>query len=157
MKKVLLFAASLLMAGALSAQTSTTTVKKTTTTTIKSSNTTTRSAAHGSAIGGYIYDARMHPLAGVQAFIYTPDSSASIIASAYTDAMGFYETNGIAPGRYNLKIVYPSTKTVMVKGVPVKGGMTQVSLHTNPPEADTTLLYTDIVPKTEKKADKKKA
>jgi hypothetical protein len=153
MKQVLLFTASLLIASSVSAQTTTTTVKKTTTTTTK----TTRTAAHGSAVGGYIHDARMHPLAGVQAFIYANDSAGSIIASGYTDAMGFYETNGVAPGRYNLKIVYPSTKAVVVKGVPVKGGVTQVILHANPPEADTTLLYTDMVPKVDKKADKKKA
>ena len=104
---------------------------------------------HGTAIGGSIRDARYHPLPGVETFIYQADSS--IIASGYTDAKGYYETNGVLPGKYDLKIVYPSNKAVIVKGVPVKSGVTQLNLNLNPPDADTTLLYTDLVPKVEPK------
>jgi len=154
MRQITIFAVCLLISGAISAQNKTTTTKTTKTQTTTKTTTT----VHGSAIGGFIHDARKHPLAGVEAFIYLPDSSSSIVASGYTDAMGYYETNGVLPGKYNLKIVYPSNKAVIVKAVPIKAGVTDVSLNINPPEGDTTLLYTDLVPKVEKKkAEKKKA
>src|SRR5471030_3127820 len=100
MRQVLVFTICLLISVTISAQKVITT-KKTTQTKTKTTTTTTH--AHGSAIGGFIHDARRHPLTGVEAFIYMADSS--IVASGYTDAMGYYETNGVLPGKYDLKIV----------------------------------------------------
>jgi len=128
-----------------------TTTTKTTTT--KTTTKTTSTSAHPTAIAGSIRDARYHPLAGVETFIYQADSS--IIASAYTDANGFYQTNSVFPGKYDLKIVYPSSKAVIVKGVPIKSGITQVNLNANPPDADTTLQYADVAPKPEGKKKSK--
>jgi hypothetical protein len=96
------------------------------------------------AIAGTILNTRKQPVAGVQAFIYKKDS---IAASGYTDDMGYYETNATVPGIYNLKLVYPSAKVMMVTGVPVKNGvLTTVSLKAIPPIADTTIAYADLVP-----------
>ena len=150
MRQVIVFTVCLFISGAISAQNKTTTTKTTKTETV----TKTTKTVHGSAIGGFIHDARRHPIVGVEAFIYQADSS--IVASGYTDAMGYYETNGVLPGKYDLKIVYPSSKAIIVKGVPIKSGVTQVSLNANPPDTDTTLLYTDLVPKVEKKKTEKK-
>jgi len=156
MRQVILFAFCLGLPGLVLAQGTKTT--KTTTTTTKTTTTTTKATkavGHGSAIGGTIRNARFQPLNGVQAFIYAPDSS--IIASGYTDVKGNYETNGVVPGKYDLKILYPSNKAVIIKGVPVKGGVTQVNLNANPPDSDTIMQYADIAPKPEKKTEKKKA
>ncbi len=101
--------------------------------------------AHKSAVGGLITDARRRPIIGAEAFIYQADST--IIASGYTDSMGNYETNSVLPGKYDVKIVYPSAKAILVKAVVIKSGVTQISFKADPPAADTTYLYTDLVPK----------
>jgi hypothetical protein len=101
------------------------------------------SNANRTVISGTILDARNHPIEGVQTFVYPPDSS--IIASAYTDATGYYETNSVLPGTYSLKIVYPSNKAIMVTGVVIKRGMTRVNIKANPPDADTVITYKDLM------------
>jgi len=114
-------------------------------------------AAHKTAVGGYIRDARNTPIPDVKVFVYRADSSAEIISSGYTDAMGYYETNFTYPGKYNLKIVYPEAKSVMVSGVIIKKGITNISLKADPPVADTALPYANFLPKpVETKKAKKK-
>jgi hypothetical protein len=112
----------------------------------------TRNNANRNVAEGFIRDARNHPLADVQAFVYNPDSS--IAASGYTDAKGFFETNAVAPGKYDLKIIYPSGKITMVTGVVIKHGMAMVNITMNEPSADTSIASADIMPKP---AEKKKA
>ena len=104
------------------------------------------------AVGGYIRDVRSKPMKGVKAFIYMPDSS--IAASGYTDSTGFYETNSVAPGKYTVKLVYPSYKAIVITGVVIKKGITPINFKANAPEADTTVAFADILPKP---ADKKGA
>lgn len=136
MKQLILLSACLLSAGALFAQKPAVPIKK---------------GVHGPKcnVGGSIRDTRNHPVEGVKAFIYQADSS--IIASGTTDATGNYETNNVAPGVYMVKLVYPSYKVVMVSGVKIKLGGAQISLKTDPPVADSSINYTDIVPKPDKK------
>ncbi len=81
------------------------------------------SKLHQTAVGGQVTDARKHPILGVEAFIYQPDST--IIASGYTDSAGNYQTNSVLPGKYDVKIVYPTSKTILIKGVVIKNGVTQ--------------------------------
>ena len=102
---------------------------------------------HKSAIGGYFTDVHKHPIRGVQAFIYMPDST--IGASGFTDSAGYYETNNILPGMYTLKIVYPSPVTaVTITGVPiVRETITEISFFkAEPPTADTIFSYRAIEP-----------
>jgi hypothetical protein len=80
----------------------------------------------------------------VHAFIYAPDSS--IIASGYTDATGHYETNAVLPGTYQVKIVYPTDKAILVSGVIIKKGITPINLTMNAPAADTTMAFANFVP-----------
>jgi hypothetical protein len=106
------------------------------------------------AIGGTFTDMRKQPIKGVRAFIYLPDSS--IGASGFTDAKGYYETNSIAPGTYDLRIVYPnSKKTTKIMSIPVlQGYITDISFRkTEAPAEDTVIEFRDIAPKIE---DKKK-
>lgn len=99
-----------------------------------------------SAIGGAIYDAKHHPIPKVKAFIYYNDSATN--ASGYTDASGHFETNNVMPGTYNLRLVYPAGKRLVVNGIPVKQlKVTQIEIATNEPTADSALAYTDIAPK----------
>ena len=110
-----------------------------------------------SAIGGYFTDIRKRPIKGVQAFVYMPDST--IGASGYTDAEGYYETNSILPGRYNLKIVYPNNAAALtIMGVPVVAStITEVSFYRGvPPSADSSFPYEVIAPKPIEKPVKKK-
>ena len=109
-------------------------------------------ANNKTAIGGLIKDAHNHPIPGVEAFVYKPDSS--IAASGFTDSMGHYETNAVMPGKYDLKIVYPSEKMAMVTGVIVKKGVTNISLKMDDPPADTLILFYELQPK--KPVEKKK-
>ena len=103
------------------------------------------SSLHKTAVGGFITDKYKRPIEGVQAFIYQKDSS--IIASGYTDLTGYYETNSVLPGKYDLKIVYPANKTILVKAVIIKSGVTPVTFNIGTPSADTTIQYTDLLPK----------
>jgi hypothetical protein len=101
---------------------------------------------HKSAIGGYFTDVRKHPIRGVQAFIYLPDST--IGASGFTDSSGYYETNNIMPGMYTLKIVYPTAASVTITGVPiVHETITEISFFkTELPATDTIFSYSVIEP-----------
>ena len=115
-----------------------------------------RSSVHNNGISGHLTDARNVPILGARAFVYGTDSSGAIVSSGYTDSMGYYESGYTSPGKYNLKLVYPTEKTVMVNSVIVKKGMIDISLRMNSPEADTTLPYTMFLPKpVEKKRVKK--
>jgi hypothetical protein len=102
-----------------------------------------------SAVAGVIRDAHNRPIRGAQAFIYQPDSS--IIASGYTDSMGYYETNALPPGSFDLKIVYPNDRIIYVKGITVKKGITPINLKADLPSQDTMISYSDIAPKPEEK------
>jgi carboxypeptidase family protein len=108
-------------------------------------------------LSGFVRTTRNLPIADVQAFLYKQDSSNTIISSGFTDAQGYYETNFTAPGKYNLKLVYPSAKSVTISGVVIaKKGLTNISVHMNEPAADTSLPITDFMPKpVEKKKVKK--
>jgi hypothetical protein len=109
------------------------------------------------AVGGYFTDARRKPIKGVRAFIYQPDSS--IGASGFTDEAGYYEANSIAPGRYEVRVVYPGTKaTVRITNVPIiKDHITEVSLmKMDIPTTDTNIYYSEIEPKVEEKKGAKK-
>lgn len=97
-------------------------------------------------VAGSIRDMRNKPIKGVQAFVYRPDSA--IIASGYTDSIGRFKTNSVAPGVYFVKIVYPSTRVTTITGVNVGVGTTEINLRTAPPEADTFINYDVIAPKT---------
>ena len=134
MKRFLAFSLCLLVSGASFAQKGATNAKKNN---------------HKSAIAGVLQNMHRQPLIGVQAFIYRKDS---IMASGYTDSTGYYETNSTFPGVYDLKLVYPSSKVMMITGVPIKAAtLTMVDFRANPPEADTTVSYATIAPKVEKK------
>ena len=107
-----------------------------------------RGVYHKNAIGGYFTDLRKRPIRGVQTFIYMPDST--IGASGFTDSTGYYETNNILPGMYDLKIVYPgSGASLRITGVPIiKETITEVSFFKGePPTSDTTFSYSVIEPK----------
>ncbi len=112
---------------------------------------------HKNAIGGYFTDMRKHPIRGVQTFIYMSDST--IGASGFTDSTGYYETNNILPGTYDLKIVYPNTSASMrITGVPIiKETITEISFFKGaPPAGDTTFSYSAIEPKPIEMPKKKK-
>ena len=109
------------------------------------------------AIGGYFTNMTKHPIKGVQAFIYMPDST--IGASGFTDESGYYETNSILPGLYNLKIVYPNSRaSVTITGVPVvRETITEISFFkVEPPYNDTIFAYSAIEPKPIEAPKKKK-
>jgi hypothetical protein len=99
------------------------------------------------AVGGYVRDARNRPFEGAQAFIYQADSANSIIASGYSDATGYYETNSVLPGKYTIKIVYPSNKALIVTEVIMKRGITDISPKMDAPSADSTLPFTIFKPR----------
>ncbi len=108
------------------------------------------------AVGGYIKNARNRPLEGIQTFVYAADSANTIVASGYTDATGYYETNSVMPGKYNIKIVYPSNIAVMVPDVPMKKGITDISLKCDTPTADTSIPFTVFQPAPQPKGKGKK-
>lgn len=100
---------------------------------------------HRTAIGGYIRTARKQPIKDVKVFVYLPDNS--IIASGFTDAKGHYETSGVAPGSYSVRVVYPSLKRVIINGVPVAARhITPLNLSTPPPAEDSMYPYSALVP-----------
>lgn len=102
-------------------------------------------AAGRSVAAGFITDDRNKPITGVQAFIYQVDSS--IIASGYTGDDGFFETNGVLPGKYAVKLVYPSSKATMITDVIMKRGTTVLNIKGSAPAADTSISYAEIAPK----------
>lgn len=98
--------------------------------------------ARKNAVSGFIRDSRNRPMEGIQAFIYAKDSAATILASGYSDATGYYETNSVMPGKYNIKIVYPSTnKAILVPDVVMKRGLLNITLKNDVPTADTSIEY----------------
>lgn len=100
------------------------------------------------AVSGFVRDARNRPVEGVQAYIYAKDSAATILASGYTDATGYYETNSVAAGKYDIKILYPSTnKAILVNDVIMKRGLTDISLKNDIPVADTGINFLFFQPK----------
>lgn len=97
------------------------------------------------ALGGTLKNMRKQAIVGAQAFVYAPNGS--IVASGYTDEMGYFETNALAPGKYDLKVVYPSEKMAKFVGVEVgKKGITKVTINMNEPTADTIMTYATIAP-----------
>lgn len=101
------------------------------------------------AIGGTINDKKGHPVPKVQAYIYKGDSATN--SSGYTDANGNFETNNVMPGTYDLRLVYPSAKRIVINGVPVKmHRVTYINLATTEPTADSAISYSDIAPKAAK-------
>ena len=105
-------------------------------------------AFHKNAIGGYVTDMRRRPVKGVKAYVYGADST--ILASGFTDSAGYYETNSVPTGLYDLKMTYPTSKfSKIISGVPVLATkITNISfIKSDAPEADTTIAYTEIAPK----------
>jgi Carboxypeptidase regulatory-like domain len=140
MKKTLAFTACIFVFGASFAQ------NRTAATQNNPAGDQRKLAASGKcAISGTIKNERNQPISDVQLFIYQADSS--IVASGYTNAAGAYETNSVLKGKYDVKVVYPSSKTLLITGVMMKPGLTEISLKAAAPEADTTMPYTDIMPK----------
>lgn len=106
---------------------------------------TGKSTTRKTAVGGLITDLRHNPLPKVQVYIYKGDSATN--ASGYTNAQGSFETNNVMPGVYDLRIVYPSSRRIIVSGVPVKmHKVTSFKLAANAPTADSTIAFTDLVP-----------
>lgn len=101
------------------------------------------------ALGGFVLDGHKQPVQGVEFFIYQADST--IAASGFTDATGNYTTNSVMPGKYRVKIVYPSARVIMVNNITMKSGITPLNVTIAEPPADTTLPYTYFVPVVEKK------
>lgn len=95
-------------------------------------------------IYGTLKDARNRPIKGIKAFVYKPDSS--IVASGSTDASGNFETNGVMPGNYFVKLVYPTDKTVLIYGLELKRSM-QLNYSANPPSEDTLIAIETIIPR----------
>jgi len=111
----------------------------------KVNSTAAHRAKNRTAIGGFILDNRRQPIPGVEAFVYRADST--IAASGYTDSMGHYETNAVLPGKYDMKIVYPSDVMASVTGVVVKKGITNISITMASPPQDTLILFYELQPK----------
>ena len=132
MKPIIAVAACLLIAGAAHAQ--------------NTAKPAGSAKVRKNAIAGNISDGRHRPMPKVKAFIYYNDSATN--SSGYTDAMGNFETNNVMPGTYNLRLVYPAGKRLIVNGVPVKKlTVTHIDIATNEPTNDSAVAYTDIAPK----------
>jgi hypothetical protein len=150
MKRIIVSAACLLALGPVFAQ------QKTEPVNTRAKYIQTLLASRKCAVEGIIKDSHSRPIKGVQTFVYQADSS--IIASGYTDSTGYYTTNSTVPGSFDLKIVYPNEKIILIKGVPLKAGITPINLKADQPTTDTSISYADIAPKpAEKKAGKGKA
>lgn len=150
MKKLVVLAACILISGSSFGQNAGTKTEKPMTPAQKKA-----ADLRKNAVGGYIRDARNRPLEGVQAFIYQHDSANSIIASGYTDVTGYYETNSVMPGKYNIKIVYPNNKSIMVPEVMMKKGITDISIKSEAPTTDTSISFAVFQPKPQEKPKKK--
>lgn len=98
------------------------------------------------AVGGIIRNSRYRPIEGIKIFIYTTDSSNSIVASGFSDATGYYETNSVLPGTYMVKFVYPPNIALTIPGVTMKRGITDITLKADPPTADTTIEFSVFHP-----------
>lgn len=97
------------------------------------------------AIGGTVLNQFREPVAKIQAYIYNGDN---IMASGFSDAKGYYETNNVLPGTYTLRLVYPkSGRRINIPGVPVKmHQVTIVNYRGIEPVGDSTIAYTDLMP-----------
>lgn len=93
---------------------------------------------------GVIKDDRRRPFAGISAFVYAPDST--ILASATTDADGRFQTNGVLPGAYFIKIIYPNRTTSIIYGFTIKEDL-ELNLNMSAPESDTMIKYEAVAPK----------
>lgn len=110
----------------------------------------TPSKVRKTAVAGTITDATGNPMPKVQAYIYKGDSATN--SSGYTDARGKFETNNVMPGVYDLRLVFPNSKRVIVNGVPVKmRQITYFKLSANEPVEDSTVSFNDLVPATPKR------
>jgi len=150
MKHILVLALGLIICGSSFAQKTATTQKTMTPAEKKAAD------LRKNAVGGYIRDSRYRPIEGVEAFIYLGDSANTIIASGYTDATGYFETNSVPSGKYTIKIVYPNYKNILVPGVIMKKGITDITLKCDPPAADTSINYIFFQPKPVEKVKPKK-
>lgn len=112
----------------------------------------TNQRAKKPAVGGLFLNERKQPVVNVKIFVYAADSS--ILASGYTDAEGRYETNAALPGKYEVKVVFPNNKNMLVSGVPIKSGITPLSMKGALPASDTTLTYAELMPQPEPKKKK---
>ena len=137
MKQFFLIACGLLIINTGNAQNKVVTTKK--------AHISKKAADNKIALGGTLKNMRKQAIVGAQAFVYAVNGS--IIASGYTDDMGYFETNALAPGKYDLKVVYPSEKMAKIVGVEVgKKGITKVTINMDAPTADTILTYATIAP-----------
>ena len=143
MKQVLLLAFILLTITGLMAQETITPAKN------EAASSKNLAASGKCAVAGIITDMHNFPLKGVKAFVYQADSS--IIASGFTDADGYFETNSILPGTYYIRIMYPSQTITLIMNVTMKPGITPVNIKAEPPAADNTISYSDIAPKPSEK------
>ena len=113
--------------------------------------------AKGNSVFGTIRNARNKAVKGVEAYVYTADST--IVASALTDTGGHYATNSFPAGNYYVKLVYPpARKFVIVYNIqikPEKQGTVILDLRANVPEADTMFSYDFVKPKLIKDEKKK--
>ena len=112
----------------------------------------------GNSVFGTIRNARNKAVKGVEAYVYTADST--IVASGLTDTGGHYSTNSFPAGNYYVKLVYPpSRKFVIVYNIqikPEKQGPVILDLRADVPEADTMFSYDFVKPKLAKDDKKKK-
>jgi hypothetical protein len=93
---------------------------------------------------GVIKDQRNRPFSNVLAFVYSLDST--ILASATTDADGRFETNGVLPGKYFIKLKYPTNVVTLVYGFTIKEDL-ELNVKMNAPENDTMVAYDVVMPK----------
>lgn len=111
-------------------------------------------ANKGVSIMGTIKTMHNKPIKGVEAFVYQADST--IVASGNTDAEGRYSTNGVPPGTYFVKLIYPTRKVTVVYGITIKTQNLELSLNADAPDADTMYSYDHVKPKPVAKKEEKK-
>lgn len=105
---------------------------------------TTKSKADKTMIYGTLTDTRHKPVKGMKAFVYRADST--IVASGFTDATGYYETNSVPAGVYFVKLIHPSDKITMIYNIEVKKSV-ELDYSSNGPVEDTMISYDILYPK----------
>lgn len=93
---------------------------------------------------GTLTDAKHKPVKGMKAFVYKADST--IVASGYTDATGYYETNQVPAGTYFVKFIYPTDKVTMVYNIEIKKAV-ELNYSANAPVEDTMIAFDALYPK----------
>lgn len=95
---------------------------------------------------GTIKDARNKPMKGVSAFVYGLDST--VLANATSDSAGRFQTNGVLPGKYFIKLIYPNKTVALVYNftITTKDDLL-LNVKMNAPEADTMMQYEALMPK----------